>query len=223
MLKNLLVTTFTITALASSAYAQDTSSTIRAEKNPPLKRVSIEVAPIESLVSVTPGVASGGLSAEYYVGKNWAVSAGGSYADVNLPTKYITTIEDEANEPMVKKGYGYSAGAGLRYYDYPIGDSLYGGLNIDYSEAHFDWKYGDETYATTRNAVTPTLAAGYRWVWNNGLLVRLGAGAGLPSVDSQKVEAKTNGDKAREGEKKITDTLDQKVIAKVDFGVGMMF
>jgi hypothetical protein len=222
-LANVLITcaaaTLGWTALAQS----DVTSTVSAERNPPLRRNTFEIRPIETLMSVTPGIASGGASFESYIGRNFAVTVGASYADVDLPQKFVGTINDEKNAPTVNKGYGYSVGTGLRYYDSPIGDSLYGALDVAYSEARNGWKYNDETYRTTRIAVTPSVSAGYRWVWQNGALLRLGAGVGLPSVQSQSVVTETNGVDAAEGEDKINDLLDTKALAMLDLGLGVMF
>jgi hypothetical protein len=211
--------TYSVNAFAQS----DVAATVRSEPNPKLKRNSLEIRPIESLASVTPGLAAGGLSFETYLGRQWALTVGGSYADIDLPGKYVTTAEDKNDHPMVERGYGYSTGAGLRYYNDPIGDSVYGGLSVDYSEARVGWDYKDEKYKSTQIAVTPSLAVGYRWVWQNGLLARLGAGAGLPSVQTQKVVTETAGPDATAGADKIDDTLDTKVVPKLDLGLGMMF
>jgi hypothetical protein len=135
----------------------------------------------------------------------------------------VTTAQDKNNSPMAERGYAYATGGGLRYYAEPIGDSVYGGLNIDYSEAHLGWDYKDEKYKSDQYAVTPSLNVGYRWVWQNGLLVRVGAGAGLPSVQSQKIIAQTEGPNAQTGSNKLKDVLDQKVLPRLDLGLGMMF
>jgi hypothetical protein len=210
--------------MAGTAHAQsDVSATVQAEDNPRLKRNTFEVRPVEVLAAAVPGVASGGASYEAYLGSNWAANVGGSYADVDMPQKYIGTTNDQADSALVEDGYGYSVGAGVRYYDDPIGDSAYGGFNIDYSELRYGFEFEDETYATEQYAVTPSLTAGYRWVWQNGVLARLGAGVGLPSVQSQSVISETNGPSAEEGLDSVNDILDQDVLAKLDLGVGMMF
>ena len=209
---------------AGVAYSEaDVAMKVQSEKTPALKRVSIELKPVELLLNSVPGVASGGLSFEVYVGQNWAVNVGGSYADVNLPQKYIKATNEKANEPLIDKGYGYSAGAGLRYYDDAIGNSLYGGLNLDYSEARYGFKFNEETYATKQFAATPAVVAGYRWVWQNGVLARLGAGVGLPSVQAQTITNESAGIDATKGRAKVSEILNTKVIAKLDMGIGMVF
>lgn len=218
-----ILSLMTLAAWTNLARADDLSATLKGERNPPLKRNSFEIRPIESVAAAAPGIASGGASFETYLGQNFALKVGGSYADVDLPNKVTATVTDKTHEPMVETGYGFSAGAGVRYYDYPIGNSIYAGGDIDYAEAHVGWGYKDESYKSTRYQVMPSLVAGYRWVWQNGMLVRLGGGAGLPSVPSQKVVATTDGADSQRGLDKINKTLDTKVLAKIDLGVGMMF
>ena len=214
----------TMPALAQTEIAaSDVTAIVKAEKTPDLKRNTFELRPVEVLFASVPGVASAGASFETYIGHNWAVNVGGSYADVNLPQKYVATSNDEAGTPLVESGYGFAAGAGVRYYDDPIGDSLYGGGNIDYSEARYDWEFNDESYATEQYTVTPSVTAGYRFVWQNGLMARLGAGVGLPSAQSEKITAETSGPDEEEGLDKVTDILNTKVIAKLDLGLGVMF
>lgn len=220
---NKIFSTSMLTAmfLTSSAYAVDMTKT--SERNPRLKPVTVEIKLLDSLASAVPGLASGGLSLEHYLGKNFSLQVAGSYADVDLPMSYVNKVTEKTNSPMIKDGNGYSAGLGLRYYDSPIGDSLYGGLIVEYSEAKNDWKYNSETFSSDIKAMTSSLSAGYRWVWDNGFLLRFGAGAGLPTVLDGGVTATSSGPNSAEGKRKIDDLIDTKVLAKIDLGIGMMF
>lgn len=221
---SLIISTIMISASGAAFASEDTALILKSEDNPAMKRYSVEVRPLETLASSVPGVAAGGISTEANLGKQWAIMVGGSYADINsLPRKFVTTMNEDKGSPLFDNGFGYSVGAGLRYYNVPIGDSSYGGLNLDYGETHLRWGFREETYKTDQIAITPSLVAGYRWVWLNGLMMRLGAGAGLPSIASQKIIDKSDGKDAEEGHTKIEDILNQKVALKLDFGIGMMF
>jgi hypothetical protein len=85
---------------------------------------------------------------------------------------------------------------------------------------HADWEFKDERLTSTQFAVIPSVNGGYRWVWQNGFLLRLGLGAGLPSVPSQKI---TTAPALTEGEDKITELLEQQVVVNADLGLGVMF
>lgn len=220
-----LIAALSMFLVGSVAYAQQDAGTLTVtpEETPSLKRSTIEFKPLEALVSVVPGIMASGATFETLVSGQWAAVIGGSYADIDISQKNINKARGETEEPLVKHGYGYTAGAGLRFYEDVIGGSTYGGAHLDYSELKSDWNYDDNEYVSRVYAVTPSLAVGYRWVWQNGVIVRLGAGAGIPKVDAQSTKAKTANTKTDEGQKKIEDILDQQVIAKVDFGVGYSF
>jgi hypothetical protein len=217
-----LCTVLVHTALLGSpaAFAQDVGVTTYSGPTPTLKRTTFEIKPIETLLSSVPGLASIGASLETYLGKGFAATVQGTYLDVNLSGAQRQIIEDETNRPTVDNGYGYSAGAGLRFYEDVIGNSWYGGGAIDYREIHADWDYKDERLNSVQFAVIPSLSAGYRWVWQNGFLIRLGVGAGLPSVPTQNI---STAPAMTEGEDKLTELLDQKFVAQADFGIGLMF
>lgn len=219
---------------AAGAQAQETSAEsgnsnsvetqITAEELPALKRNTVELRPVEVLLSAVPGVASVGASFESYVAKQWAAVVGVSYADIEISRENLDLAQDETDAPLVRSGYGYSAGLGVRYYEDPIGDSTYGGAHLDYSEVKADWEYEGENYSSTQYAVTPSLVVGYRWVWPNGVMARLGAGAGIPKVDSQSVElAPAMLQSSGDGIEEIEDVLDQQVVAKIDLGLGYSF
>ncbi len=221
--RQMLVIGMLAATYATAAFSQDVTSTVRSEPNPRLKRNAIEIRPVESLISATPGLASGGASFETYIGRNWTINVGGTYADVNLPQKYVRAVNTQIDQPMVSSGYGYEVGTGVRYYNDPIGNSIYGGMNVDYGESRVGWEYNSEVLRSNQIAVTPSLTAGYRWVWQNGFLARLGAGVGLPSIVSQQVIEETSGTDAAIGARKVSNALSEPVVAKLDMGLGMMF
>jgi len=210
---------------AKGVNAQESSGTmsITPQETPAFKRNTIELRPFETAASVIPGVAASGATFETAVNKKWAAVIGGSYTDVSISRGTFDQIRDETNQPIVRSGHGYSAGIGVRYYEDPIGNSTYGGGHLDYSEVKANWNYENNDYVTRVFGATPSLVIGYRWVWQNGIVARLGAGAGVPVVDSQNTTALTaNGDTAA-GVEKIDNFLDQNVIAKVDLGLGYTF
>lgn len=208
------------------ASAQDVATTVTADDMPALKRNSLELRPLETIISSVPGVASAGLSYESYLGRGWAAFATGMYSDVKLSGRQRALAQDEVNEPVVRGGYGYTVGAGVRVYEDAIGDSWYGGGQLDYQEVDATWEYNDEELTSQRFAVIPGISGGYRWVWNGGFLIRAGVYAGLPSISSQSVgsaPAAISPVAATEGESKLEDLLDAQTIVNADLGLGWMF
>lgn len=211
--------------MSLNANAQENAGTmsVTPQETPGFKRNTVELRPFESAASVIPGVAASGATFETMVNRQWAAVVGGSYTDVSISSENFNQVREETNDPIVDSGYGYSAGVGVRYYEDPIGDSTYAGGHLDYSEIKADWNYGNNDYVTRVYGAIPSLVIGYRWVWQNGLVARLGAGAGVPIIDSQSTEAVTSNGDTAEGVEQIQGFLDQNVIAKLDLGLGYTF
>jgi hypothetical protein len=217
------IATFMFMSLAANAQQNAGTMSVTPQETPAFKRNTIELRPFESAASAIPGVAASGATFETAVSKQWAAVIGGSYTDVSISRKNFDQVREKTNDPIVDSGYGYSAGIGVRYYEDPIGNSTYGGGHLDYSEIKANWNYENNDYVTRLYGAIPSLVVGYRWVWQNGLVARLGAGAGVPIVDTQSTTAVTsNGDTAK-GVEKIQGFVDQNVIAKLDLGFGYTF
>ncbi len=211
--------------MSMGANAQENAGTmsVTPQETPAFKRNTIELRPLETAASVVPGVAASGATFETAVTRQWAAVVGGSYTDVSISQGNFEEVRNETSAPIVNSGYGYSAGVGVRYYEDPIGDSTYGGGHLDYSEMKANWNYEGDDYVTRVYGATPSLVIGYRWVWQGGLVARLGAGAGVPVVDSQSTTATTSNGDTTKGVEKIETFLDQNVIPKLDLGLGYTF
>lgn len=208
--------------LSTHAFSQESAGTmeLNPQETPRMKWNTFEIKPGELLAAAVPGIAAAGATFETKVTPNWAALASASYLDVKISGGNMDKAQDATDEPLVKSGYGYATGLGLRYYEDPIGDSTYGGGQIDYSEMKAKWEYDGKNYQSATYGVTPSLVAGYRWIWQNGLAVRLGAGAGMARLDSMKVNELAQ---ANTGVEKIEDLLDRGVVPKIDIGIGYQF
>jgi hypothetical protein len=149
------------------------------------QRATLELKPLTTLSSSVPGVGAFGASFEIMASQRWGVFVDGAYADANLKDVWIGTVEDETNQPSPTRGFGYTVGTGLRYYDDPLGNSMYAGGSIAYGESQTKWSYGDAEYDVDVYAAAPGIFAGYRWIWSNGVLLRLGAGLSSPTIDTE--------------------------------------
>jgi hypothetical protein len=217
------IATFMFMSLNANAQESNGTMSVTPQETPVFKRNTIELRPFESATSAIPGIAASGATFETAVTRQWAAVVGGSYADVSISKENFNQVREETNEPFVNSGYGYSAGIGVRYYEDPIGDSTYGGGHLDYSEVKANWNYENNDYVTKVYGAIPSLVIGYRWVWQNGLVARLGAGAGVPVVDTQSTTATSSNGSTSGGVEKIEGFLDQNVIAKLDLGLGYTF
>jgi hypothetical protein len=207
---------------SGTTYAQ-TESDMRIESVPDLKKTTIELYPISGLVSQVPGVGAIAGSLESYLGDKVAGFVELGYADVDLGTDLVEKADDETSEPIARKGYGYATAVGIRYYEDIIGSSFYGSGSVAYSEAKATWLYDDHEIKSELYTVTPSVTAGYRWVWRNGILIRAGIGAGMPTNVGSNINRSNEGGSVEDGRKKIDDIQTREVIAKADFGLGYTF
>lgn len=182
---------------------------------------AIEVNPLTALFSAIPGVGAFGGSVEGNVDGKWAAFVGASYADVKLSGAMLTRAKVPDDVAYMKSGYAYSSELGLRYYENPIGDSLFGGGSGSYSEMHGKWNYGEERFATDAYAFTPAIFAGYRWVWPSRLLLRLEGGLGVPRIDSKRVTDLPAA--VSEGHSKVDKALSPVYAPRLGFSAGYSF
>ena len=217
-----LLSVIALTFVSGVAFAQ-AENEMQLESVPSVKRTSVEINPVSALISSVPGVGAVSGTAEGYIGDKFAGYVELGYADIDLKNSWVEDAEEQTNEPVVKKGYGYATAVGLRYYEDIVGSSFYGAGAISYAESKAEWQYEGNDYKSELYTVTPSVSAGYRWVWQNGVLLRLGVGAGMPKVASQNISRANEGGTVEDGRKKIDDLQNQDMIAKVDFGLGYTF
>ena len=139
-------------------------------------QVSVELKPFPTVLSAVPGVRSVGFGIELSAGGNVS-TFGNAYAiNANLPSQ-LRGEGDENTNPVVQKFDGYAADVGVRYNATPVETgSWYAGGKVGYSMAMGQWGYRQEKVNQTIRMMTPGLEGGYRWIWNSGVLLRLGGG-----------------------------------------------
>jgi hypothetical protein len=85
--------------------------------------------------------------------------------------------------------------------------------------------YGTTVVDATAQSVVPAIDAGYRWVWNSGIALRLGMT--MQDTPKYKYTATTEGESADQSDKAIaaarTSNNDGLWLAGLDLGLGWMF
>ena len=211
-----------ITVTSSGLHGQEASMSL-SEKTPTIKKFAVEIQPLTTALAASPNTGAIGGSAEFYLGDKWATFIEGNYVDASLKNSWIADLREDTDAPLPRGGEAYSCGLGLRYYEDPIGDSLYGGGSMSYGETDASWTFEDAEISSELYSVTTSAVAGYRWVWNNGLLLRLGAGAGLRSIAAESYTSTNNGSSSAQAIAKVKDLQNFPVAARVDLGVGYTF
>lgn len=218
-LKNAVIAAFC--AYSSGALAQ-----VNSYRSAPARtnKATLELKPLAAALSATPGVGSAGIGAEFALGENTTSFADVYAINANLPSRLRNQArEDEV--PVVQKFQGYSADIGARYYGQPLGDdSWYGGARLSYGIAKGQWGYQGEKIDQSIRTLSPGVEAGYRWIWNNNLLLRLGAGADsnlTQQNDASAVERETQ--VTSDAEDKVKGYAKVAVTPRLDMGLGYAF
>jgi hypothetical protein len=213
---------------ATAALSQGQMMTRRDVARPQGEGVSVEIKPLPTILTLIPGVGGIGAAVETPITNQMAGYVESNFLDSNLPEGADSTLKDRFGEGLYgDKVRAVNVDVGGRYYTTPWTSSWYGGVKVGYTTVHADWLYHDEKLTQRFSALTPGVAAGYRWKWDNNVLVRLGAGVGGSVRQFEEVKIKTgpesNDQVAQEGRKKLDDAAKQVYAANVDLGVGYVF
>lgn len=185
---------------------------------------ALELKPLPTAVSVVPGVASIGAGIELSAGSNFASFLNGYILDANLPNR-LRPQNSEDNQPGVHKMRGFAGDLGGRYYSDGVNtDSWYGGAKVGYALSMTQWGYKGQTVDHAMRTITPGLEGGYRWVWVNNLLLRIGAGADGNVIQQNTVTPTLAAtDVTNDAKDRIEGYAKVAVVPRVDLGLGYAF
>lgn len=211
-----------LSACAGVAYGQELSSTARATGT----GITAEIKPLPTVLSLVPGVGSIQAGVEADINQTVAPFLEFTAVNANLPERLDAIVEDEAEgddtiRPKKLQGGGVDIGA--RFYTAPLGHSWYGQAKIGYSEVTGEWEYREEIVDSRVASLTPGLGGGYRWLWNNGVVLRLGAGVSANLVQASDVDYDEETANTLEAQEDLEDRFDEPVLANVDLGLGYRF
>jgi hypothetical protein len=186
--------------------------------------ISMELKPLTTLMSAVPGVGSIGLGFEAFVAPRFAVFSNFAVMNANLPHAYDDDVQ-EFSRLYPRSFTGGSIGLGGRYYGSLFGDSWYGGAKLGVTRVRAKWEYRDEVLSQDVGSLTPGVEGGYRWLWVNNVLVRLGVGASanLRQFDNIETESESASADVVSARKELDKTSKFPVLASVDLGIGYKF
>ena len=81
----------------------------------------------------------------------------------------------------------------------------------------------EEQLEQNTSTLTPGINAGYRWLWNSGVVVRVGGGAALNLVQKEEVTSERDDQYTRDGRDDLDSKVKTPILANVDLGLGYMF
>lgn len=183
---------------------------------------SVELKPLSTTLNMVPGP---GIAGEAFVTDTVSVFLQGSYIDADMPGMRPKDYGVDSNKNAVPvKGYGYGYAAGGRWYSAPTTSSWYADAGVGYSQQKATWEYKDERVKNRLETVLPGVSGGYRWRWENGFIVRLGAGLSANTVASSRVKAEDpESPGAAAAVKKVKSVTNQATLAGLDLGLGYAF
>lgn len=215
-----------LACFAGSAFAQsDVSATSTGTSSVfGQDRFSAEIKPLPTILSAVPGVAGAGVGAEWMVNHESAIYTDVNYLDSNLNKRGEDEVRNRAgDEPYPNKVRAVNFDIGGRFYTSPLTSSWYGGAKLGYSTVRGQWFYKDEKLDQKTASLTPGINAGYRWKWENDVLVRLGAGAAANFVQFQDIDRENDSRDSLDAQDELDEKAHTPVLANLDLGVGYMF
>lgn len=191
--------------------------------------VTVEVKPVTTAISLIPGVTAFGGGLEADVSKQWAVFAEVQHMRLRLSDEQIEAQQngDDTDAPMPARVFTTMGSFGLRYYGKPAADSWFASMKLLSGIESSRWHFAEEILADSQTKSGFGVDVGYRWLWDSGMLVRLGAG--FTGLTTQKREiAALDQPEARYGEAKaavldLAPSDDGAFRTALDFGVGYVF
>ncbi len=192
-------------------------------------RFNVEVKPLALIVNLVPGSHgfSGGLEVPF--GEHVAAFGTASFLSFKLPDSAITESTDKDAPPKttMKEITTGAAHGGLRYYGQVSSDSWYAGAGVGAGNSRIEWLHDGETLIDKTVLFTTGIEAGYRWLWNSGFLMRVGAQLSANNLRNRSISAVSTAvtpssqavdDVTKEGQQPKTQ-----LSTGFDFGVGWAF
>lgn len=143
----------------------------------PKRSVSFEVKPISLLANILPG--SRGFAGEFEasLGRHISVVAGLSHSRFTLPETAIAEQRADDNNKEIEKGVTTNeVSLGGRYYSNTSGHSWFTGFRLGGGTRNSILDYDSQNYNDTQMTYLSAFDTGHRWLWQNGVHLRLGGG-----------------------------------------------
>lgn len=187
-----------------------------------------ELKPLPTLLSLWPGAVGFGGSVETGVTAQVTAFADLLHSDVRSADEEIKDAQasQSEREGIVAQRRATTMSLGVRYYGRSSGDTWYLGAKLGGGPNVTEWVYGDERLADRSWARTAAGEAGYHWLWDSGLLLRVGIGLGWLTLSDREISAsQVEGPTFPSARADIESKRPAQpgVRTNVDLGVGLVF
>jgi len=191
--------------------------------------VAVEVKPVTTAISLVPGFSGFGGGVEVGVSDHWSAFAEVQYVNLRLTDDQINELQadDETADPLPSRAFSTMGSLGTRYYGKPSDDSWYAGLKLLSGVESARWNFAEERLEDSQTKSGFGVDVGYRWLWDSGLLLRLGAGfIGMTTQTREIVATDQPGSRYGEAKAAVLDLAPSDSGAfrtTLDFGLGYVF
>lgn len=192
--------------------------------------ISAEIKPLSLITNAVPGITGLGAEGEAIVHENLGVFVGLTHFHVRYSNHAVDEAREDKDkdEPIAKDILTNALTIGTRYYTNPTSNSWYAGGNGSIGTGHVKWVCMDTQVTDRAWYYQMGLQGGYRWQWDSGFLVRLGAGAnwnvaGYRELKVNKSSSSISDDAAKDKVKDKREKDFAQVTSVFDLGLGYRF
>lgn len=153
-----------------------------------------------------PGGFGLGLGAERRVGEKWYLTAEATGWTLDRSADNVKDLQKDADddELIAKKRRAAALLFGGRYYGHPTADSWYAGGKSGFMRSKSTYVVDDAEIQDEARGIPLLFEGGYRWVWESGLIVRVGGRGGQTLLFQRDVSTK-KGIESDASERKVKD------------------
>ena len=169
------------------------------ESSQRFKKTMLEVKPLPMVFNLNQGFEGFGLGFERLLNTHWSIFADATYVGLELSDRKRDDLRRERkNDVFIYHSDLTSVVLGSRYYADTQDSSWYTGLALGFNDYRFKAFVDEREVRGSGLAILPRLEAGYRWTFDYGLSLRLGALAQILGFQNYKFATVTTAQQARE-------------------------
>lgn len=207
---------------AESSDDDDTKSTKAAPEH------IVDVKPLidfDALGENVPGGIGLGVGAEKRLGEKWYLTTEAVAWTLDRSTDNVKDLEgdqdDDDDDLIAKRQRSGALLVGARYYGRPAGRSWYAGGKTGLMTSNSTYVVNDSEIQDKATGVPFLFEGGYRFMWDNGMILRFGGRGGKTLLFARDVETK-KGEESERSEKKVK-AADPEFSPSFEVAVGYAF
>lgn len=189
--------------------------------------VSAELKPLPLIFNAVPNSSGFGAEGEASLNDNVTLFGGVTHMHLKFSDRMVDDIQEDDSDKLIPTDIRSDAvTAGGRYYGNAAASSWYAGGEVGGGVTRVKWLYED-TRVTDRNVFYMAgVQGGYRWLWDNGFLIRVGGGLAYNTSQKRELSSDAEGEEYDKAKDKVEDQKNNNLAmtsAMLDFGLGYRF